>query len=78
MVSPDHRPAQSHHAFLRVGSVCDLAALDQVLLNEVKQLHGRYSVANEGEMFDIMNILDDLLKQSSSAVVLSVTKAAFL
>jgi AP-4 complex subunit beta-1 len=34
----------------------------------------KYRVADEGEMFDIMNILDGLLKQSSSAVVLSVTK----
>lgn len=34
----------------------------------------KYRVADEGEMFDIMNILDALLKQSSSAVVLAVTK----
>jgi len=34
----------------------------------------KYQVADEGEMFDIMNILDSLLKQSSSAVVLAVTK----
>jgi len=34
----------------------------------------KYRVADEGEMFDIMNILDSLLKQSSSAVVLAVTK----
>ncbi|CAJ1418435.1 unnamed protein product [Effrenium voratum] len=34
----------------------------------------KYSVANESEMFDIMNILDGLLKQSSCAVFLSVTK----
>eukprot|EP00913_Durusdinium_trenchii_P000667 g620.t1 len=40
----------------------------------ILRLLTKYSVANEGEMFDIMNILDDLLKQSSSAVVLSVTK----
>jgi len=33
-----------------------------------------YQVADQGEMFDIMNILDGLLKQSSSAVALSVTK----
>mmetsp|Transcript_91156 Transcript_91156/g.162290 ORF Transcript_91156/g.162290 Transcript_91156/m.162290 type:complete len:844 (+) Transcript_91156:250-2781(+) len=29
---------------------------------------------DEGEMFDVMNILDGLLKQSSSAVVMSITK----
>jgi len=34
----------------------------------------KYQVADENEMFDIMNILDSLLKQSSSAVVLAVTK----
>jgi len=33
-----------------------------------------YQVSDQGEMFDIMNILDGLLKQSSSAVALSVTK----
>jgi len=33
----------------------------------------KYRVADEGEMFDIMNILDSLLKHSSSAVVLAVT-----
>mmetsp|Transcript_35627 Transcript_35627/g.81662 ORF Transcript_35627/g.81662 Transcript_35627/m.81662 type:complete len:619 (-) Transcript_35627:65-1921(-) len=33
-----------------------------------------YQVTDSGEMFDIMNILDGLLKQSSSAVALSVTK----
>jgi len=40
----------------------------------VLRLLAKYHVADEGEMFDIMNILDGLLKQSSSAVVLSVTK----
>lgn len=40
----------------------------------VLNLLTRYSVSDESEMFDIMNILDNLLKQSSSAVVLSVTK----
>lgn len=34
----------------------------------------RYQVKDEQEMFDIMNVLDALLKQSSSAVVLAVTK----
>lgn len=34
----------------------------------------KYQVPDEGEMFDVMNILDSLLKQSSSAVVMSVTK----
>lgn len=34
----------------------------------------KYRVTDENEMFDIMNILDTLLKHSSSAVVLSVTK----
>lgn len=34
----------------------------------------KYRVSDENEMFDIMNILDTLLKHSSSAVVLSVTK----
>jgi len=40
----------------------------------VLRLLTKYCVADQGEMFDIMNILDSLLKQSSSAVVLSVTK----
>jgi len=40
----------------------------------VLRLLSKYQVSDEGEMFDIMNILDGLLKQSSSAVVLSVTK----
>mmetsp|Transcript_21961 Transcript_21961/g.55959 ORF Transcript_21961/g.55959 Transcript_21961/m.55959 type:complete len:561 (+) Transcript_21961:233-1915(+) len=40
----------------------------------VLRLLTKYQVADEGEMFDIMNILDGLLKQSSSAVVLAVTK----
>jgi len=40
----------------------------------VLRLLTRYQVADEGEMFDVMNILDSLLKQSSSAVVLAVTK----
>lgn len=40
----------------------------------VLRLLAKYRVADEGEMFDIMNILDGLLKQSSSTVVLSVTK----
>lgn len=40
----------------------------------VLRLLTKYQVEDEGEMFDIMNILDSLLKQSSSAVVLSVTK----
>mmetsp|Transcript_122521 Transcript_122521/g.357768 ORF Transcript_122521/g.357768 Transcript_122521/m.357768 type:complete len:838 (-) Transcript_122521:218-2731(-) len=40
----------------------------------VLRLLTKYQVADEGEMFDIMNILDSLLKQSSSAVVLAVTK----
>jgi len=40
----------------------------------VLRLLTKYSVGDEGEMFDIMNILDGLLKQSSSAVVLAVTK----
>lgn len=40
----------------------------------VLQMLARYQVQDEGEMFDIMNILDSLLKQSSSAVVLAVTK----
>ncbi|CAK0873959.1 unnamed protein product [Prorocentrum cordatum] len=40
----------------------------------VLRLLTKYQVADEGEMFDIMNILDALLKQSSSAVVLAVTK----
>lgn len=34
----------------------------------------KYEVTDEAEMFAIMNILDGLLKQSSSAVVLAVTK----
>merc|ERR1719230_2019016 len=34
----------------------------------------KYRVASETEMFDIMNILDGLLKQSSSAVVLATSK----
>eukprot|EP00929_Paragymnodinium_shiwhaense_P072416 TRINITY_DN36759_c0_g1_i1.p1 TRINITY_DN36759_c0_g1~~TRINITY_DN36759_c0_g1_i1.p1 ORF type:complete len:873 (-),score=248.21 TRINITY_DN36759_c0_g1_i1:242-2860(-) len=34
----------------------------------------RYQVGGEGEMFDVMNILDSLLKHSSCSVVLSVTK----
>ncbi|CAE7162401.1 apdG, partial [Symbiodinium pilosum] len=40
----------------------------------ILRLLTKYTVAGETEMFDIMNILDGLLKQSSSAVVLSVTK----
>uniref|UniRef100_A0A7S4RGM6 AP complex subunit beta n=1 Tax=Alexandrium monilatum TaxID=311494 RepID=A0A7S4RGM6_9DINO len=40
----------------------------------VLRLLTKYQVADEAEMFDIMNILDSLLKQSSSAVVLAVTK----
>lgn len=40
----------------------------------VLRLLTKYQVSDEGEMFDIMNILDALLKQSSSAVVLAVTK----
>jgi len=40
----------------------------------ILRLLTKYCVAGEAEMFDIMNILDGLLKQSSSAVVLSVTK----
>eukprot|EP00428_Durinskia_dybowskii_P013958 CAMPEP_0170223240 /NCGR_PEP_ID=MMETSP0116_2-20130129/11318_1 /TAXON_ID=400756 /ORGANISM="Durinskia baltica, Strain CSIRO CS-38" /LENGTH=834 /DNA_ID=CAMNT_0010473939 /DNA_START=28 /DNA_END=2532 /DNA_ORIENTATION=+ len=40
----------------------------------VLRLLAKYHVSDEGEMFDIMNILDSLLKQSSSAVVMSVTK----
>ncbi|CAE7243699.1 BETAA-AD [Symbiodinium natans] len=40
----------------------------------ILRLLTKYAVAGEAEMFDIMNILDGLLKQSSSAVVLSVTK----
>mmetsp|Transcript_39746 Transcript_39746/g.91916 ORF Transcript_39746/g.91916 Transcript_39746/m.91916 type:complete len:831 (+) Transcript_39746:250-2742(+) len=40
----------------------------------ILRLLTKYTVAGESEMFDIMNILDGLLKQSSSAVVLSVTK----
>eukprot|EP00928_Gymnodinium_smaydae_P079144 TRINITY_DN6314_c0_g2_i1.p1 TRINITY_DN6314_c0_g2~~TRINITY_DN6314_c0_g2_i1.p1 ORF type:complete len:874 (-),score=199.29 TRINITY_DN6314_c0_g2_i1:189-2534(-) len=40
----------------------------------VLRLLAKYQVADEGEMFDIMNVLDGLLKQSSSAVVLGVTK----
>lgn len=40
----------------------------------VLRLLTKYQVNDEGEMFDIMNILDGLLKQSSSAVVLAVTK----
>mmetsp|Transcript_120900 Transcript_120900/g.341896 ORF Transcript_120900/g.341896 Transcript_120900/m.341896 type:complete len:836 (-) Transcript_120900:237-2744(-) len=40
----------------------------------VLKLLTKYQVADEGEMFDIMNILDSLLKQSSSAVVLAITK----
>lgn len=40
----------------------------------VLRLLAKYRVTDEGEMFDIMNILDSLLKQSSSAAVLSVTK----
>eukprot|EP00930_Biecheleria_cincta_P082420 TRINITY_DN72156_c0_g1_i1.p1 TRINITY_DN72156_c0_g1~~TRINITY_DN72156_c0_g1_i1.p1 ORF type:complete len:839 (+),score=187.58 TRINITY_DN72156_c0_g1_i1:175-2691(+) len=40
----------------------------------VLRLLTKYAVENEEEMFDIMNILDSLLKQSSSAVVMSVTK----
>jgi len=40
----------------------------------VLRMMTKYQVADEGEMFDIMNILDSLLKQSSSAVVMSVTK----
>jgi len=34
----------------------------------------KYQVGDESEMFDIMNVLDSLLKQSSSAVVLAVAK----
>lgn len=34
----------------------------------------KYEVKDESEMFDIMNMLDALLKQSSSSVVLAVTK----
>lgn len=40
----------------------------------VLRILAKYQVADESEMFDIMNILDSLLKQSSSAVVLGVTK----
>lgn len=40
----------------------------------VLRLLAKYRVSDEQEMFDIMNILDSLLKQSSSAVVLAVTK----
>mmetsp|Transcript_39931 Transcript_39931/g.87163 ORF Transcript_39931/g.87163 Transcript_39931/m.87163 type:complete len:851 (+) Transcript_39931:130-2682(+) len=40
----------------------------------VLRILSKYQVQDENEMFDIMNILDCLLKQSSSAVVLSVTK----
>mmetsp|Transcript_92943 Transcript_92943/g.266419 ORF Transcript_92943/g.266419 Transcript_92943/m.266419 type:complete len:839 (+) Transcript_92943:187-2703(+) len=40
----------------------------------VLRLLSKYRVEDEGEMFDIMNILDGLLKQSSCSVVLSVTK----
>lgn len=40
----------------------------------VLNLLTRYRVSDEAEMFDIMNILDNLLKQSSSAVVMAVTK----
>jgi len=40
----------------------------------VLRLLAKYRVETEQEMFDIMNILDGLLKQSSSAVVLAVTK----
>lgn len=40
----------------------------------VLKLLSKYRVGDEQEMFDIMNILDALLKQSSSAVVLAVTK----
>jgi len=40
----------------------------------VLRLLTKYQVSDENEMFDIMNVLDGLLKQSSSAVVLAVTK----
>eukprot|EP00927_Polykrikos_kofoidii_P026603 TRINITY_DN2365_c0_g1_i1.p1 TRINITY_DN2365_c0_g1~~TRINITY_DN2365_c0_g1_i1.p1 ORF type:complete len:837 (+),score=192.78 TRINITY_DN2365_c0_g1_i1:152-2662(+) len=40
----------------------------------VLRLLSKYQVTDEAEMFDIMNILDALLKQSSSVVVLSVAK----
>eukprot|EP00933_Yihiella_yeosuensis_P036911 TRINITY_DN30749_c5_g1_i1.p1 TRINITY_DN30749_c5_g1~~TRINITY_DN30749_c5_g1_i1.p1 ORF type:complete len:865 (+),score=177.28 TRINITY_DN30749_c5_g1_i1:241-2595(+) len=40
----------------------------------VLRLLTKYRVSDENEMFDMMNILDGLLKQSSSAVVMSVTK----
>lgn len=40
----------------------------------VLKVLAKYQVADENEMFDIMNILDGLLKQSSNAVVLAVTK----
>jgi len=40
----------------------------------VLQTLSKYRVQDQSEMFDIMNICDSLLKQSSSAVVLAVTK----
>ncbi|CAE8689036.1 unnamed protein product, partial [Polarella glacialis] len=40
----------------------------------ILRLLTKYQVQDEAEMFDIMNILDSLLKQSSSCVVMSVTK----
>eukprot|EP00927_Polykrikos_kofoidii_P026604 TRINITY_DN2365_c0_g2_i1.p1 TRINITY_DN2365_c0_g2~~TRINITY_DN2365_c0_g2_i1.p1 ORF type:complete len:839 (+),score=169.68 TRINITY_DN2365_c0_g2_i1:145-2661(+) len=40
----------------------------------VLRLLTKYHVTDEAEMFDIMNVLDALLKQSSSVVVLAVTK----
>eukprot|EP00927_Polykrikos_kofoidii_P026605 TRINITY_DN2365_c0_g3_i1.p1 TRINITY_DN2365_c0_g3~~TRINITY_DN2365_c0_g3_i1.p1 ORF type:complete len:864 (+),score=182.63 TRINITY_DN2365_c0_g3_i1:88-2592(+) len=40
----------------------------------VLRLLTKYQLADEAEMFDVMNVLDALLKQSSSVVVLAVTK----
>lgn len=40
----------------------------------VLRLLSRYEVSSEDEMFDIMNILDNILKQSSAAAVIATAK----